>query len=703
MATAPVQGDNAMSKLEKLQLMIGDQDMMSQTSDASEPDVEQAQEPSPEPDISTLNIFSGPDYRDDTIVPVTWGSDSEEEASFQPAPPPLPPKVDMESFTTQKKITTTPKKYPSTDTKTTKDVKKVTRVVELDSQVGRLSSISTTFCPVLAAAKYPYKYVTKNTQERVAKAFFAGGKFWERKWELYYIHPPSFISTKPLIFVPAKQVEQLIEEVNDFFSCQLEFPRDAEEVGFRLIFSDDNTPRPRYLGQSSSRSTFDNMVQNTPEEGYRPAEESSQTEYATDRSLIAFKRKIELGFEATKNRNKASKAKKKGERIQKQQSWIRQLKRIQRYLGLRECRSPTDGSKQINWGAVPGELSTTKEDSVSLELDITKVAPFLFEESIVFISVDVEAYERDHNLITEIGISTLDTLDLQDLPPGIDGKDWMAKIRARHFRVQEYSHLHNKDFVDGCGDRFEFGESEWISIKDTPQIIAGCFRFPFSAAVPTDTSVGQFNDASDDGNKKRNIILVGHDVSNDITFLQNLGYNPIKLANILEISDTASLFRALKRDQNPRALGTILYELGLIGWNLHNAGNDAAYTLQAMIAIAFRSLGATQGRSALDEEEMKKKVQDAVREAEVRVLEDKEGWSTEDDDDDGGVPVPIEQPKLGIRPGNADAKGCAEGSKGKRKADENHKRLKTEHGATKVNEVPIPTEPKAMREKAFRW
>ncbi|KAI9703587.1 MAG: hypothetical protein M1836_007357 [Candelina mexicana] len=700
MANTPTQGISEMSKLEKLKLMIGDEDVMSQTSDVSEHDAERTQEPNPEPDISTLNIFSGPDYRDDNIVPISWGSDSDEEASYQPAPLPLPPGTDVASFTTKKTTNAIPEKVFATETKA---VRKTTKFVELDSQIGRLSPVSITFCPILAVAKYPYKYVTKETQERVAQAFFAAGKFWERKWDLYYIHPPSFISVKPLIFVPAKQVEQLIQEINDFFGCQLEFPRDAQEVGFHLIFSDDNTPRPRYLGQSSSRSTFDDMVQNTPEEGYHPAEEHPQTEQATDRSLNAFKRKIELGFDATKNKSKASKAKKKGERIQKQQSWNRQLKRTQRYLGLRERRLLTGDPKQVDWAAIPGEPSTTKEASGCFQVDVTKAAPFSFEESIIFISVDVEAYERDHNLITEVGISTLDTRDLQDLPPGVDGKDWMAKIRARHFRVQEYSHLHNKDFVDGCGDRFEFGESEWISIKDASQTIAGCFRYPFSATTPTDVSVEQWSDAPGGGDQKRNIILVGHDVSMDITYLQNMGYNPYNLSNLLEVLDTASLFRVLKRDQSPRALGTILYELDLVGWNLHNAGNDAAYTLQAMIGIAFRSLGAKGARGEADQEETMKKVRDAVRDAEQRVLEEKEGWSTDDDVDDGGVPLPIEQPNGRARSGNSNPKNNVQDSKGKRKADECHKRIKTGGEGTMAKKVAIPTEPRAMREKPVRW
>lgn len=75
----------------------------------------------------------------------------------------------------------------------------------------------------------------------------------------------------------------------------------------------------------------------------------------------------------------------------------------------------------------------------------------------------------------------------------------------------------------------------------------------------------------------------------------------------MEEVDTASMWRHLTRDQNPRSLGTILGELGIIGWNLHNAGNDAAYTLQAMIGIAVKAIVDKQkGRHVVEAEKAKR-------------------------------------------------------------------------------------------------
>lgn len=122
----------------------------------------------------------------------------------------------------------------------------------------------------------------------------------------------------------------------------------------------------------------------------------------------------------------------------------------------------------------------------------------------------------------------------------------MDAIRSRHFRINEYKHINNTEFVHGCADRFEFGTSEFIDLKDAPHIISTCFKPPFSKpdGLP----------ASEDA-PKRNIVLVGHDVGADITYLQKIGYDIYNLSNLLEIVDTASMWRVLKRDTNPRNLG----------------------------------------------------------------------------------------------------------------------------------------------------
>jgi DNA polymerase III epsilon subunit-like protein len=112
-------------------------------------------------------------------------------------------------------------------------------------------------------------------------------------------------------------------------------------------------------------------------------------------------------------------------------------------------------------------------------------------------------------------------------------------------------------------------------------VVSTCFKPPFSKPGL---------DACVNEGQKRNIVLVGHDVQSDIRFLKSDGYDVRTLSTLIDMADTSLMWRSFKKESNPRNLATILSELGIIAWNLHNGGNDAVYTLQAMIGIAIRSL-----------------------------------------------------------------------------------------------------------------
>ena len=87
----------------------------------------------------------------------------------------------------------------------------------------------------------------------------------------------------------------------------------------------------------------------------------------------------------------------------------------------------------------------------------------------------------------------------------------------------------------------------------------------------------------------RKVVIVGHDVESDITAIKTLGYD-IRAANkqLLEIVDTKDIHRHYRRMQNPASLEKVLMDLGILCRNLHNAGNDAVYTLQALLGLAIK-------------------------------------------------------------------------------------------------------------------
>lgn len=387
--------------------------------------------------------------------------------------------------------------------------------------------------------------------------------------------------------VPAIEFRALLAEINGNLDLQLKFPDDP---GFLLSFLENGSPRPRYLGCLSIENPLEVMESQMPGPEFKIEGEDE----VDPRSLEAFRVKIEAAMEAAKHRSKGSKEKRKKARVMEKKGCCLQLHRTQRYLGMKPILiDPL--TEVLEWREFE-EASKKHEEALAKSrqvIDMMKPVPYPFHQEVIFVAIDVEWYERSNKTITEIGISTLDTGNLLDIAPGEGCIAWMDQIRARHFRIRENSHLINSDFVTGCGDRFEaaFGTSEWISLAEAPRVVASCFRFD-TASAPDESdgslAVQQYGhqlsrssglasisrperENNDAAKPKRNIVLVGHDIKTDIDHLRAVGFDLSNMSNILEIVDTADIFRALKHEQQPRSLGAILLDLGLTGWNLHNA------------------------------------------------------------------------------------------------------------------------------------
>ncbi|OAL44821.1 hypothetical protein IQ07DRAFT_649015 [Pyrenochaeta sp. DS3sAY3a] len=431
-----------------------------------------------------------------------------------------------------------------------------------DLQRGDLASNRHQFCPIQALAKFPYKFCNKVHMQAVASAFFDHGKFFEREWDLYYVWDND--PTKPLVLVRENQVHALLQEVNTHLDLSLRITDDQREQGLITRFPDHPRCRPRYLGRSNSRTEYDNLVEKTPGADFSAPDDPACSPLDTSASEH-FELLMEDLWDVTKAKNKAAKAKKQQERLARQRSMAEQLKRAQRYLGLRPIEA--------------GEVTSTSRPQA---IDPTLAASWPFDQSVVFVSVDVESYERAHSLITEIGVATLDTRDLVGIAPGADGAEWRNKIQAQHFRIKEHRHFVNHEFVHGCPDHFEFGSSTLVALRDAPSHIAACFRPPFGA-TPSDGA-----DSMPPSGEARKIVLLGHDTASDIRYLKTIDYDPLKDENVIEVQDTAAIYQAWRLETQPTSLGRILADFGIPGSYLHNAGNDAVYTLQVLLAVCVR-------------------------------------------------------------------------------------------------------------------
>ena len=515
----------------------------------------------------------------------------------------------------------------------------------------------------------------------------------------YYIHPPASLFAKPLLLVPEVQVQALLDEINSTFRISIKLPRDP----FLLAFYQDGTPAPTLLGTSQSRDAAGKMEQEIPPPAENHGECPPAASPETERSFERFKEKMERAAVAAKKKNAAIKKAKTKDRLAAHVRSCEALRRGQRYLGLR----PVDHKgglplpdPSLSWDEQQKfeREQKIKHGHILEPLDIEKPAPHPFDRDVVFVSIDVEAFERNHNLITEVGISTLDTADIESLAPSQGGANWMEHIRSRHFRITDHEHLRNTTFCTGNPDKFQFGRSEFVSMKEVGQLVDSCFAPPYSTdfvhdgkSKPQDsTSVKsmqlpdqlqsvsleagesaqervpgqQTSSNAVDGQglanaeqklankatassiltspedretseydldttsirtgptkdtiisptptsprpktKYRNIVLVGHDLDSDLQYLSTLQSSifhkppiptypqPLECEShlrqhILESLDTALLYQVWKRETNITSLAKALIGVERTGWELHNGGNDARYTMETLVGVLVRS------------------------------------------------------------------------------------------------------------------
>lgn len=407
-------------------------------------------------------------------------------------------------------------------------------------------------------------------------------------------------------------MQELIDHINSsFWGLSWKFgPQHADE-GLIVTFDDPNPNyRPRFLGNTTSRHQIDFFLTNV-----EPTDDDSDMTSPEDRSLETFKAKMDLAVDVAKNKSTRQKKEKQERFVLQRQGMGKHLLQAQRYLGLRAQEIPN---------ALPDIAGLSIEP-----FDANKPARHLCESDVIIISIDVESYERAHGIITEVGVSTLDTRDLVGTAPEKRGENWHQFVRARHFRIIEHKGYVNGQFVSGCPDKFEFGQSEWVSLKNMPSVLTQCFHEPFSRPATGSSTPQKSSEGS--SQQRRNVVLLGHDIEQDIQYCHKLGFSVLGRGNMLATLDTRAMYQAYTRDKSPRGLGGIMYDFDFAAWHLHNAGNDAVYTIWAMLATCVSDAGerGTAESEKKHEDKLAGKYEDAIEAAKERVRADAEGWNLE--------------------------------------------------------------------------
>lgn len=185
----------------------------------------------------------------------------------------------------------------------------------------------------------------------------------------------------------------------------------------------------------------------------------------------------------------------------------------------------------------------------------------VYLRQVPLVAFDVEAYERAPQKVTEIGMAVYDPIAL--------GHSVFPIIKQGHVIIEEYKKLNNKRFCPDNKQFFMGGTSHIANMKTSRRMIS---------SVMEEYIVN------------RKGALVGHHIEGDIKWLRGLG---IEISSDAPVVDTSKLYSYSKR--RGATLRGVLRLAGIPHGYLHNAGNDAYYTLLAVMALCDPELRKLKG------------------------------------------------------------------------------------------------------------
>lgn len=237
------------------------------------------------------------------------------------------------------------------------------------------------------------------------------------------------------------------------------------------------------------------------------------------------------------------------------------------------------------------KLITYKNDNIKLKetpprievkLDywkyIEKTILTISRRDSVLFALDIEGFESNQNIITEIGISIFDPRE--NLPEfGL----MTPILHNYHLIVSEYLTLRNKKFLSDLKDCYLLGESLILTYEQCTNFIQSLINFYMVPKTEEDKTWGR--------------CFVGHGISNDLTWIRSMNielptqlkdvsfkYQQNETANTTYIIDTSKFHQILYGDMYG-SLGKLLKLYNIPHSYMHNAGNDAYYTLQLLLTI----------------------------------------------------------------------------------------------------------------------
>lgn len=185
----------------------------------------------------------------------------------------------------------------------------------------------------------------------------------------------------------------------------------------------------------------------------------------------------------------------------------------------------------------------------------------------ICVSIDIEAYERQTNIVTEIGISIYD--------PRENYTSLIPKFRNYHLCCSESLNLKNGRYTPDHKYNYLLGETIVMPLIQCAEFIQNLLNYYLIPQTPHDITWER--------------AIVGHDVIGDIKWLNKMnivipGYSDGQITSNIKILDTLKLFNSFYGHKGS-GLGKALRLYKIPHSFLHNAGNDAYYTLILLLKM----------------------------------------------------------------------------------------------------------------------
>ncbi|KAI1193401.1 hypothetical protein F5X97DRAFT_314244 [Nemania serpens] len=201
----------------------------------------------------------------------------------------------------------------------------------------------------------------------------------------------------------------------------------------------------------------------------------------------------------------------------------------------------------------------------------------------IFISLDLEVgsdrqrlhLSTDKPLITQVGFARL---DVRDIASSSASSNLESLVSIHMYQIK----VPRKSKRGAC----IFTDTQHISPEKIPTILMQNLRIQ--------------NDLGGTRDQLRGIVLIGHSVREDVKILRLLGIDISTIAPIIAVIDTHTVSRFVLPPYHPNipilpgqdfSLRGVLAELDCRPpiATFHNAGNDAVYSLLAMLLLAVRN------------------------------------------------------------------------------------------------------------------